>query len=219
MKAVVFDWDGTLVDSQNAYVASWQFALEAIGYAATSEDLQYVIGRAFPDCLHYFDARTPIDAASFARDWRKDFRRRLEAEITVYPDALECARAFVQSSIPLAIATQTPRPDFERAVTITGLGGLATVTVCRTDVALAKPAPDLYLEACHRLTITPRDCLAIEDSPVGATSARKAGLTVVGIARTATAVPKLKDVADVTVTTLKANEMLNYFRSHDDTTR
>ncbi len=211
MKAVVFDWDGTLVDSQTAYITSWQSALSVIEYMATEEDLQYVIGRAFPDCLQYFAAKTPIDASSFERDWRKDFRRRLEAEITVYSDAVECAHAFVERGIPLAIATQTPRPEFERALTITSLEGLANVTVCRTDVDRPKPAPDLYLEACHRLAVSPGDCLAIEDSLVGVRSAREAGLTVVGIARTAAALADLNAAADFTVTTLDADEMLQYF--------
>jgi beta-phosphoglucomutase-like phosphatase (HAD superfamily) len=212
MKAVVFDWDGTLVDSQTAYVTSWQLTLNAIGYTATGEDLQYVIGRAFPDSLQYFAALTSIDPESFERAWREDFSRRLDEEITVYADAVECAHAFVDLGIPLAIATQTPRPEFERAFTITGLAGLTNTTVCRTDVDRPKPAPDLYLEACQRLKVDPSDCLAVEDSPVGVQSARDAGLTVVGIARTAKALTSLETTADFTVTTLDTSEMLKYFR-------
>lgn len=210
VKAVVFDWDGTLVDSQRAYLDSWRIALAAAGHEITSADLQYAAGRAFPDVLHHFSTQLSVDPKKVEHEFRKDFPSRVQAEIVRFPDAVTCAQELQKSGIDLAIATQTPRAEFDRALAATGLDGLITTTVCRTEVARPKPAPDLYLEVCRRLEREPADCLAIEDSPVGAASARKAGLFVVGIARSAQAVQSLNDAANTVVETLDSGMILRF---------
>lgn len=207
-EAVVFDWDGTLVDSQTTYVASWRAALLSVGCSPTREDLNYVVGRAFPNSLEYFAARIPIGREDFEHLWRADFRGRSETGLTTFSDAVACARACKQHNIPLAIATQTPRPELERALVLSGLHDITEITVSRTDVRYPKPAPDLYLEACRRLAISPDKCLAIEDSPIGVDSARTAGLFVWGIARSATAFAALTGVADMVTHTLDPKELI-----------
>ncbi|GLY79137.1 HAD family hydrolase [Actinoallomurus iriomotensis] len=210
MKAVVFDWDGTLVDSQCAYLDSWRVALAAAGRKITGRELQYAVGRAFPDVLHHFSQRLSVDPKKVEREFRKDFPVRVQAEIVRFPDAVTCAQELQKNGIDLAIATQTPRPEFNRALAVTGLDGLITTTVCRTEVARPKPAPDLYLEVCRQLRREPTDCLAIEDSRVGAASARDAGLFVVGIARSAQAKQGLNEAADIVVETLDSDMILGF---------
>lgn len=208
VKAVIFDWDGTLADSQGSYVSAWRSALSDVNYDASTADLDYVIGRSFPDCLQYFARRTLIDPDEFESHWRQDFDARIRIELTVYPDATECAQALKDRGIPIAIATQTPRTSFERQLSITKLDGLTQVTVCRTDVARPKPAPDLYLEACRRLSANPQDCIAVEDSLVGIKSARDAGLRVLGIARLPGDLPAISDAADWAVLSLNSDYFL-----------
>jgi HAD superfamily hydrolase (TIGR01509 family) len=220
-RAVVFDWDGTLVNTQDAYVCAWRFALDASGYQATRGDLEYVLGRALPDCLRYFQDRFPrLEPTRFERDWRADFGERLATGIAVYRDAARCLRTMVRLRIPVAIATQTPRADFDRARAIAGLADVDVRSVCRTEVARPKPAPDIYLRACHLLTLEPAECLAIEDSLVGVVSARDAGLRVLGIARSPVTRQAIEKAADLTVTKLKPRKLRQLVGTpHDERSR
>jgi HAD superfamily hydrolase (TIGR01509 family) len=209
MRAVVFDWDGTLVDSQTSYVHSWRETLAAFGYSAPAEELNYVYGRAFPDCLDFFASKFTFDPERFESQWRSDFRDRLEREIKVYPDAVNCARECVKEGIPLAIATQTPRVEFDKALEYTGLGEIGRVSVCRDEVSKPKPAPDLYIEACRRLREKPEHCLAVEDSVVGVTAARDAGMCVLAVARLKSDRSNLERVAHHTVDFLEPAHVLS----------
>lgn len=195
-RAVVFDWDGTLVNSQGAFVASWRHTLALGNYQTTNADERFLLGRAFPDILCYFGSRTDIEAGEFEATWRADFHKRVETEIYAYNDAILCADAIREAGIPLAIATQTPRVEFDRLVRITGLDRLARVTVCRDEVEYPKPAPDLFLAACKKLATAPSNCLAIEDSVVGVQAARSAGLEVAAIVRHPNDREQLSELAD-----------------------
>ena len=94
-------------------MAAQHSALSDVNYDASTADLDYVIGRSFPDCLQYFARRTLIDPDEFESHWRQDFDARIRIELTVYPDATECAQALKDRGIPIAIATQTPRTSFK----------------------------------------------------------------------------------------------------------
>ena len=209
MRAVVFDWDGTLVDSESLNLATWVSQLAAVGYQPSREELDQIAGRTFPDCLSYFSARATMDVAAFERGWRAEIDRRVRAELVIFKDSVACLKAVRAAGIPVAVATQTPRHQLDLGLRLSRLASLVTVSVCREDVARPKPAPDVYLEACARLGLPAGDCLAVEDSPVGARSARSAGLAVLGVARAPGGRSALAATADVVVDCLDQDFLLS----------
>jgi HAD superfamily hydrolase (TIGR01509 family) len=98
------------------------------------------------------------------------------------PGALELLGRLAGAGVPVAVASNSQREFVERTLGGAGLldGRFATV-VSVEDVANPKPAPDIYLEACRRLSAEPGACVALEDSPTGVTAAAAAGMYVVGV--------------------------------------
>jgi HAD superfamily hydrolase (TIGR01509 family) len=221
LEGVVFDWDGTLVDSQTAYVEAFRSTLAAFGYQMSTADADYVVGRAFPDCLTYFSNQTSLGTpTSFEKEWRAGFNARIEEGIPIFPDAVQCLEYANALKLPLAVATQTPRKQFEIALSATGLKYLVPVSVCRDEVPKPKPAPDLYIEACIRICKHPSQCLAIEDSPTGAISARDAGLVVLSVARDPAKQEELAKYSYIVVDTLSPgliNRFMSINKVHTDT--
>jgi beta-phosphoglucomutase-like phosphatase (HAD superfamily)/prenyltransferase beta subunit len=209
LQAVVFDWDGTLVDSESLNLATWASQLTAFGYTPSRAELAQLPGRTFPDCLRYFAPRIAGDVAAFEQEWRAEIDRRVRAGLVTFADSVACLKAVQAAGILVAVATQTPRRQLELGLAVSGLAGLVTVSVCRDDVERPKPAPDVYLEACARLHVPATDCLAVEDSPVGAQSARTAGLAVLGVARAGATPSALTAVADLVVDELVEDFLLD----------
>jgi beta-phosphoglucomutase-like phosphatase (HAD superfamily) len=214
LTGLVFDWDGTLVDSQTPYVEAFRSTLATYGYQMAITDADYVVGRAFPDCLAYFSNLANLGPPlSFEQEWRADFNARLEDGIPIFHDAVECLEYANGLKLPLAIATQTPRRQFEIALDAVGLRHLVPVSVCRDEVERPKPAPDLYIAACSKLGQSPSQCLAIEDSPTGAASAREAGLVVIAVARDPSKREALEKLSHAVVDTLRPLLLAQYMRT------
>jgi beta-phosphoglucomutase-like phosphatase (HAD superfamily) len=219
MQAVVFDWDGTLVDSESLNLATWISQLAAAGYQPGRAELDRIAGRTFPDCLRYFATRVAMDVAVFERGWRAEMDRRVRADLVIFEDSVGCLKAVRAAGIPVAVATQTPRRQLDLGLARSRLAGLVIVSVCRGDVSRPKPAPDVYLEACARLGLRAQDCLAVEDSPVGARSARSAGLAVLGVARAPGCRSALASAADLVVDRLDQGLLLSMIAEPGQTRR
>lgn len=131
-------------------------------------------------------------------------RAALPAELEASVDPLPGAVALVEDlrgRCPVGVASNSPSPLLRAALAATDLDGVFDVVVAADDVPRAKPAPDIYLEACRRLGAVPSQAVALEDSPTGVAAARAAGLYVIGI-------PFLPDVA------LEADQVETSLRSH-----
>ncbi|HEV2593067.1 MAG TPA: HAD family hydrolase, partial [Gaiellaceae bacterium] len=113
--------------------------------------------------------------------------------------------AALRGRIPIGVASNSSRELVETALRGAGLGEFDAI-VAAEDVAVAKPAPDAYLEACRRLGVEPGRAAAIEDSPAGAAAAKAAGMLVIGLDPTGTV--KL-DAADIVVQSLRELEFSN----------
>ena len=104
---------------------------------------------------------------------------RVLAGADARPDARELVRAL--DGRPLAVASNSPLAFVDGALRAAALDGAFAVVVTADQVAEAKPAPDVYLEACRRLGARPARSIALEDSPTGVAAARAAGLYVIGV--------------------------------------
>ena len=103
--------------------------------------------------------------------------------LRVFPDAAECVAALAFDGVPLGVASTSRRDRLDLTLGRSGLARYFQATVAGDEVPRGKPAPDVYLAAAERLGVRPVDCLAIEDTGLGAAAAMAAGMRVIGVAR------------------------------------
>jgi HAD superfamily hydrolase (TIGR01509 family) len=183
--AVVFDCDGTLVDSEPLAWRAWRDLLARYGYDLRPEDIEVTRGRGWPE-IHGHFARVVPDIGSSEAAWEGfsgNLFALLESELPPFDDAIGTARELHARGVPIAVASSSPRARLDATLRAAGLDELFDVTVAGDEVAHGKPAPDLFLAAAERLGVEPAACVAVEDSPPGVASALAAGMTVVAVAR------------------------------------
>jgi HAD superfamily hydrolase (TIGR01509 family) len=207
-EGVVFDCDGTLADTERLSDIAWREALQRRGYPADASDFAALVGRPFAQNWAYFSVRADLgDMDAFRADVRVRFQELFDVDLDLHEDAVAVVRQLVQRGVPVAVASSSSRAHVERVIDRAGLSRELTVLVGSEDVTEHKPLPAPYLEACRRLGIAPARSSAVEDTTVGATSARAAGLFTVAVRR-AHAAPDLAAHADRTVDLLTLEDLV-----------
>ena len=187
MKAVIFDWDGVVIDSSEQHERSWELLAAETRRTLPAGHFKAGFGKKnqeiIPGILRWTD-----DPAEVARlgDRKEVLYRELvrSGGVRVLPGARELLVALRDEGIPRSVGSSTPRSNLEAIFAATGLGELFDAVVCGDDVSRGKPAPDVFLLAAERLGIPAADCLVIEDAHVGLAAARAAGMKVLAVATT-----------------------------------
>ncbi len=181
--AVIFDFDGVLVDSEPIRFKAGAQALEEIGVSLTWEHFtQFWLGRTDDAGLRdLLGERFEVDGQRVAARRNGLYEARLD-EVAAFPDSLRLVRR-VPEGMRLALATGSRRMEVERILTHLGLFRKFHAILTAEDYARAKPAPDPFLVAARRLDVPPASCVVIEDSLAGVTAARAAGMQVVAVDR------------------------------------
>lgn len=191
MLAVVFDFDGVLVDSEPLHFRSLRDALLADGVEITEEEywgvyLAYDDRGALRRALeHRGEPADPQRVERLAAAKAARFEALLP-EVAVFPGARELVRT-LHPEVPLAIASGARHEEIDAILEGVGLRDAFAAIVGVEDAPRTKPDPAPYLEAARRLAatrgaLTPADCVAIEDSVPGIASALASGMKVVGVA-------------------------------------
>ncbi len=208
ISAIVFDFDGVLVDSEPLHLRAYQEVLERFGLSLLRE-------KYYASYLGY-DDNGVFTAVAEARDWPLDDqtlgalieeKRRVFDELVseraggdvLYAGAAECV-ARLAAVWPLGIASGAARPEIETMLRSRGLDRYFRFIVASGETPAGKPAPDPYRKAADLHGHPPETCVAIEDSRWGIESAKSAGLWCIGITHTYP-VPELMQ-ADAIVTSL-----------------
>ncbi|MDT5362098.1 MAG: hypothetical protein QOC69_3860 [Mycobacterium sp.] len=182
MQAVLWDMDGTLVDSEKLWDVSMNALCARLGGVLTPEVREATVGGSSDSVMNavYADLGLEPDPAAMAEsaDWLHDYTGGLfEAGLPWLPGAQELLARLVAAGVPLALVTNTRRELTERALNSIGRHYFS-VTVCGDEVVHPKPAPDPYQRAAELLGFDPSQCLAIEDSVTGTAAAEAAGCPV-----------------------------------------
>ena len=184
MPALIFDLDGTLIDTVYAHVFAWQRALAERGMAIDGWRIHRrigmsgglftrAVGRELGRPLHGDEARALQDRhGELFRDLLPD-RRPL-------PGAAELLSALRAADVVHGIATSGRRPEIDGSLAALGVPD-STVVVQRGDVERAKPAPDLFLECARRLGAEPGDCYVVGDAVWDLLAARRARMLSIGL--------------------------------------
>ncbi|MCX4098236.1 HAD family hydrolase [Nocardia sp. alder85J] len=178
--AIVFDCDGTLMDTHACVRHALDEVFQRRGRLCSAEIHEGVVGLSIPAMAVLLTSVLCADADRLAGELLTAMIDHVPVAAVPLPGAVEIV-TLAASDLPVAIASNSPRPLLNASLTQGGLLELVHVTVAADEVRAPKPAPDLYLAACRYLDVAPHRALAIEDSPIGVTAARAAGLTVLTV--------------------------------------
>jgi HAD superfamily hydrolase (TIGR01509 family) len=184
MTALIFDLDGTLVDTVYAHVFTWQRALAEAGMPVDGWRIHRRIGMSgglFTRAVARELGReiTSAEADSLQRRHEELFQEVLP-ERRLLPGARELMEYLRSSGIPHGIATSGRRPEINASLSALGVGN-ETIVVERGDVQRAKPAPDLFLNCQQRLGVSVDECYVIGDAVWDLLAARRARMLSIGL--------------------------------------
>lgn len=183
IKGVIFDLDGSLVDSMWIWK---QIDVEYLGKFGIPlpEGLQEEIeGLCFSETAQYFRERfqIPDPPETIQADWNRMAWDKYEKEVPLKPGAAGFLRWCREKGIRLGIATSNSRELVENVASVHGLRDYFTCIMTGCDVAKGKPAPDVYLAAAEGIGVKPADCLVFEDIVPGILAGKAAGMTVCAV--------------------------------------
>jgi HAD superfamily hydrolase (TIGR01509 family) len=179
LRAVLFDMDGTLLDSEKIWDVALDDLAESLGGQLSTTGRTRMVGTPLGRSIAILHDDLGIDAdAEASGAYLLSRAAELFARPLPWrPGARDLLDAVAAAGLPAGLVTSTHRGLTKLALHTLGADRFAAV-VCGDEVAATKPAPDPYLVAAAQIRVTPELCVAIEDSPVGLRSARAAGCAV-----------------------------------------
>ena len=183
-KAVVFDNDGLLLDTESVWTRAEQDLFERRGLKFTPADKRELVGTSAEIAGGVLERRLnePDRAAALIDELNELVVAELEHGVEAMVGATELLHTLRERGTPIGLVSNSPLIFVQRSLQIVGFEDHFDTVVSAHEVAAPKPAPDPYLEACRRLGVEAGpDVVALEDSPTGVAAARAAGLTVIGI--------------------------------------
>jgi HAD superfamily hydrolase (TIGR01509 family) len=182
--AVVFDNDGLLLDTESVWTRAERDLFERRGLEFTAEHKRELVGSSAEIAGGILERRLgePGRAQALIEELNELVIAELEHGVEAMVGARELLHELKSRGTPIGLVSNSPLRFVWRSLEMVGFEDRFDVILSAHEVAAPKPAPDAYLEACHRLGVEAGpNVVALEDSPTGVTAARAAGLTVIGI--------------------------------------
>lgn len=210
-KAVIFDMDGVLVDTEPLSDQSIIESCNEMGITFTKKDIEYSRGRSSKDIWAYMKKRhsLSISVEELIESNRKKYWTKLQ-NLKLLPGALNLLRALKEQNITMGLASSASPPTIEVTLNAIGVRHFFTQILSGHQVMQSKPAPDIYREIAKRLKANPEECVAIEDSPNGVIAAKAAGMKCIAVPCSVTigrdfsqADKVIKSLADLSVKEIK----------------
>ena len=204
IQALVFDFDGVVIDTETPDFVTWRQAFEDHGVSLDRELWEGFIGSglgSFDVCRHLEElVGRPIDTETVRAERRARYLGAVEAN-PVLPGVEEMISEARATGLKLGVASSSTREWVEGHLARRGLLGYFDAVRCRDDVAATKPDPELFTSAVAALGVDPESAIAIEDSANGVTAAKRAGLFCVVVPNPMTSSMRL-DHADLRLQSL-----------------
>src|SRR5258706_7862157 len=185
-RAVLWDLDGTLVDSEEFHWLSWRDTIRPEGVELTYAQFLASFGQRNDRIVPVW-LGADIDPARMQRigeDKEAEFRRLSEAHgLRLLPGAREWLASLRSAGWKQAIASSAPRVNVEMMLRVAGLEGCLDAIVSADDVTIGKPDPQVFLKAAAKVGVPPSHCIVVEDAAAGVEGARCAGMRSVGVSK------------------------------------
>ncbi len=183
-RGVLWDLDGTLIDSAGHHWIAWRDTLAAFGREVTKEQFVSAFGKRNDEILRgLFGEALAAEWIERVADTKEESYRRLlrERGLEALPGAIEWLARLRRDGWRQALASSAPRPNIEAVFEVLGLGRWLDAVVSADEVGRGKPDPRLFLESARRIGVAPARCIVVEDAPAGLEGARRAGMRAVGV--------------------------------------
>jgi len=180
IKAVIFDHDGTLVDSEGRHFGLWREVVKEFGVDFSAQE--YIAEHSGIPTLQNAQVlvnkyQLPIKASQLYSLKEQAVKRSLSGEaFPLISGVIECMRSFKDAGLLMAIATGAGTQEISSSTAAYGFDDFITYSATSDQVKRGKPAPDVYLLAAEKLDVAPEHCIAIEDSNNGLQAALAAGM-------------------------------------------
>lgn len=208
-RAVIFDMDGLLIDSERAILECWRAAAAKQSLALEDALWLSMVGLHEAGCAALLNGLLGLEQAEhLSMECKQRYNRLVESGLPLKPGALELLQDLFDLGIPMAVATSTRGERARIKLARSGIDGYFSHVVTSSDVMHAKPAPDLYLLAAERLDIAPGECVALEDSEFGVRAASAAGLRVIQVPDLVPASDLSRSLAEVEISLEAARPVL-----------
>ncbi len=193
MFSVIFDMDGTLLDTQRIGIPAWNYAGENQGFQNAGRYIPDVCGTNENGWTKFlYDKFPQIDKVRFKSDAREYIVKNLVVRFK--PGAKELLDYLKKKGVKIGLASGTSRQSVEHHLKAVDISDIFDVTVCGTEVENGKPAPDVFLKTAELMGAEAETCYVFEDSENGIRAAAAAGMKPIGIADIK---PFCKEVKDV----------------------
>jgi HAD superfamily hydrolase (TIGR01509 family) len=181
-KAILWDLDGTIIDSTECHFESWSQALKSHGYTITREIFDAHYGRNTQSVLPLYLGFEPDPELFEKINIKKEeiFRDEVVKKGAMVPGVESWMRSANQLGIKQAIASSSGMKNITIMLSAFGLLGYFDLLVSGANLP-AKPEPDVFLEAAKLIELSPAECLVIEDSSAGVQAAKEAGMTCIAV--------------------------------------
>lgn len=182
IKAVIFDIDGTLVDSNDLHVAAWEQVFRDAGHAFSREQLHAHIGKGGDN---YVPALLP-DAGEAEQRRLKDAHRRLFTgglieQVKPFPGARDLLLRVRDSGRKVVLASSASKQELEHHLATLDAAGIVDACTSKDDVEHSKPCPDIFDAALGQAAVGPTEALVVGDTPFDIEAARRVGAGTVGV--------------------------------------
>ncbi|MGZ4662500.1 MAG: HAD family hydrolase, partial [Arthrobacter sp.] len=204
-RAVVFDCDGLLMDTESLWIQTQRLVSESHGVLFDADLQHRLVGLPASRIGPLIASRAGEDPGLLVEQLLQVNMAMVAQSAVPMPGARSFVAA-VSSRVPVAVASNSARRILDQTLLRGAFDGGFSVTISADEVANPKPEPDVYLAAVDALNLYPEDCLAFEDSEAGASAALSAGMKVIAIP----ASPDQKPMADLTRGSLEASDLLNW---------
>jgi len=198
IKAIIFDMDGLMLDTEPIAEMGWRRALADWGYHLSHELYLPVIGTTIVNArrvwVESFGADLPIEAI-YKRHQEYINAHIDEHGIPIKPGLLDLLTWLEQRHFPKAVGSSTQRARVLHKLNFTGLQDYFNIIVGGDEVTHGKPAPDIFLAAAELLHISPHECVVLEDSEAGIRAAHAAGMISIMIPDLKTPSAEIKPLA------------------------
>ncbi|XYD08334.1 HAD family hydrolase [Methylobacterium sp. NMS12] len=184
MRAVIFDIDGTLLDSVDLHARAWVEAFAHFGVTTDFADVRRQIGKGGDELMPVFlpEERVAREGETIEA-YRSDlFKRRYLSEVRPFPGVRPLFEHIRSAGLEIALASSGKRPEVEHYTEVLEIGDLVDVSTSSDDADRSKPHPDIFEAALEKLDGVSRDAIiVVGDTPYDAEAAAKAGLRTVGL--------------------------------------